>query len=408
MISQEQIRARAQKFWTTGQALRAWVKTEPLFPYPIPFRKPSAQEWLNHYAEMRAQVEQLEVASKVKYGAGYTVVFKDIAHQKLGRLRVPERIVFESIEDVAACIGESAALKRFQELTRMLRMREPRLLNWLADHPLSALEHEPVFPRLLTVAAYLQTHPRPMRYARELGIPGVDSKFIEEHQALLYDWLDRLLPIEALDVSVRGLSDHGFERRFGLRYEEPLIRFRWLDRRLALAGGITDVTVPISQFIAYAPSCARVFVTENKTSFLTLPECDESLAVFGSGYAIDNLGNVPWLTEKLYYWGDIDTHGFAILNRLRGYWPRARSFLMDRDTLLGHRKLWSEEPQERRCLHDLMELNADERGLYDDLRCDRLGVRVRLEQERIEYDRVLEAVAIVGPLIKIGTVNSSA
>ncbi len=397
MISQEQIRARARTLWASGQALRAWLKTEPFFPYVIPFRKPSAREWLDHYAEIRAQVEQLEAASKVKQGSGYTVVFKDIAHQKLGRLRVPERVVFEAVEDVAACIEERAALKRFQELAQTLRMREPRLLNWLAEQPLSALEHEPVMPRLLTVVAYLQAHPKPMRYARELGIPGVDSKFIEENQALLYDWLNRLLPIEAMDVSVRGLSDHGFERRFGLRYEEPLIRFRWLDPQSALAGSITDATVPMSQFVPYSPSCSRVFVTENKISFLTFPKCSNSLVVFGGGYAIDRLGNVPWLMDKtLHYWGDIDTHGFAILNRLRSYWPRARSFLMDRNTLMVHRELWSEEPQERRCIHDLMELNADECGLYDDLRCDRLGVRVRLEQERIEYDRVLEAVAIVG------------
>jgi hypothetical protein len=48
-------------------------------------------------------------------------------------------------------------------------------------------------------------------------------------------------------------------------------------------------------------------------------------------YAIDRLGSLPWLREKpLYYWGDIDTHGFAILSRLRRHWEHARSLLMDR------------------------------------------------------------------------------
>lgn len=254
MISPEQVRTRARQLWASGQALRAWLKAEPLFPYSIPFRKPSAQEWLDCYTEMRTQVEQLEAASKAKNGAGYVVVFKDVAHQKLGQLRVPERIVLEGVEDVAACIGEGTALKRFQALANELRMREPRLLDWLADNSLSALEHEPVLPRLLAVVEYLQMHPKPMRYARELGIPGVDSKFIDEHQALLRDWLDRLLPFQAMDVSVSGLSDHGFERRFGLLHEEPLIRFRWLDPHVALASGITDATVPLSQFVAYSPS----------------------------------------------------------------------------------------------------------------------------------------------------------
>ncbi len=232
-----------------------------------------------------------------------------------------------------------------------------------------------------------------MRYARELGIPGVDGKFIEENRALLGAWLDRLLPAEAVDATVRGLADNGFERRFGLRCDEPLIRFRWLGRAFMLDGRIADATVPLSEFAAYAPGCERVFVTENRINFLTLPGCAGSLAIFGGGYAIDRLGSLPWLRDKpLYYWGDIDTHGFAILSRLRRLWAHTRSLLMDRDILLCHKALWSEEPQDRRCLHELDALGDEERALYDDLRFDRLGERVRLEQERMGYAQVLDAV----------------
>ena len=302
--------------------------------------------------------------------------------------------MFESAEDVAASAGEGSALARFAEVVQTLREREPRLGDWLAEQPLRALEVQGVLPRLLAVVTYFQAHPRPMRYARELGIPGVDSKFIEENRALLGAWLDWLLPADALDATVRGLADNGFERRFGLRCDEPAIRFRWLDRAFMLDGCIADATVPLSEFAAYAPGCKRVFVTENKINFLMLPECTGSLAVFGGGYAIDRLGSLPWLREKpLYYWGDIDTYGFAILSRLRRHWEHARSLLMDRDTLLGHQALWCEESQDRRCLHDLDALDDEERALYDDLRFDRLGERVRLEQERIGYLQVLDAVA---------------
>ena len=118
--------------------------------------------------------------------------------------------------------------------------------------------------------------------------------------------------------------------------------------------------------------------------------------MFGGGYAIDRLSKVPWLSGKaLHYWGDIDTHGFAILSRLRGYWPAARSFLMDRDTFARHSELWGEEPQESRCLRSLEGLNADEQALYDDLRFDRIGTCLRLEQERIEFERVDRAVLSV-------------
>jgi hypothetical protein len=69
---------------------------------------------------------------------------------------------------------------------------------------------------------------------------------------------------------------------------------------------------------------------------------------------------------------------------------------MDRDTLLRHREVWSEEPAERRCTRELEALDAEERALYDDLRNDRLGVGVRLEQERIEFGRVQAAIDAFG------------
>ncbi len=41
------------------------------------------------------------------------------------------------------------------------------------------------------------------------------------------------------------------------------------------------------------------------------------MVLFGSGYGFEFLSNVLWLAKlNIYYWGDIDTHGFAILNQL--------------------------------------------------------------------------------------------
>lgn len=396
MITPEQIGERARRLWSSGQVMRAWLSGDPVFPWTVPFRRPSAKEWLDGYTQLRAAVARLEASSKAAIGSGYTLKISNAEHQKLGRLRVVESIAFDSAEDVAAVAGETVALQRCQRLARELRAREPRLSAWMAQKPFALLEHEAGLPRLLAVANHLALNPRPLRYARELGIAGVDSKFIEAHRVVLADWLDCLLPPGAIDESARGFSDYGFERRFGLRYEEPSVRFRWLDRLRAAGGALIDVTVPLSQFSAYEPPCAHVFVTENKISFLTLPDCANSLVVFGGGYAIDRLASVRWLgNQPLHYWGDIDTHGFAILSRLRGHWPSTQTFLMDRETLMTYREVWSEEPEGGRCLNDLAGLDTDEAALFDDLRRDALGVRVRLEQERVTYDETEIAVAAV-------------
>jgi len=61
---------------------------------------------------------------------------------------------------------------------------------------------------------------------------------------------------------------------------------------------------------------------------------------------------------------------------------------MDRQTLLDHRDFWvAEEHQETA---GLANLDEQERLLYDDLRQDRLGSHIRLEQERISYSYLQE------------------
>jgi hypothetical protein len=106
--------------------------------------------------------------------------------------------------------------------------------------------------------------------------------------------------------------------------------------------------------------------------------------VLGLGHAVSLIAAARWLADRdVHYWGDLDTHGFAMLDRLRASLPRARSLLMDRATLLAHRPLWTTEEAPHIAL--LGHLTPDEAELYADLRYDRLGRAVRLEQERISF-----------------------
>ncbi len=152
-------------------------------------------------------------------------------------------------------------------------------------------------------------------------------------------------------------------------------------------------TLSDQAFARLEPALQRVFITENEINFLAFPPVADSLVVFGAGYGFDALAQAAWLHQRtLHYWGDIDTHGFAILDQLRSHFPHALSFLMDRDTLLAHQAQWTLEPQPTQ--RDLPRLDRDERQLYDDLRWRRLGEEpVRLEQERIAFGRVEQAVA---------------
>ena len=107
-----------------------------------------------------------------------------------------------------------------------------------------------------------------------------------------------------------------------------------------------------------------VIVTENLVNFLALPERPGTLAIYGGGYGFSSLRDAGWLKEcEVLYWGDLDTHGFRILDQLRAVHPHVASVLMDQETLLAHRDAWGHEPSPSRAA--LTRLTPEERALYE-------------------------------------------
>jgi hypothetical protein len=261
--------------------------------------------------------------------------------------------------------------------------------------------------RLLQVVTWLQAHPHPGIYLRQVDLPGVDSKFIEAHRGVLGELLDLALPPQAVNASATGASQ--FCCRYGFKDKPLRIRFRLLDASVAVqvqellpADAEHDITLTQADFAKLKLPVSRVFFTENEVNFLAFPPLASSLVIFGAGYGFEMLADAHWLHGcRLYYWGDIDTHGFAILDQLRARLPQVQSLLMDRATLLAHASQWGEEPQP--VLRDLPRLDAVESALFDDLRAQRLrfspsGAKlvctgVRLEQERIGFAWVKAALA---------------
>lgn len=386
MITPDEIKARALKYWQDQRCLKAYLGGAAFFPLVIPFRKPSAKQLLSDFAEVRRWVLTLRKHSKEQRGHGYTLVFKEAKHRQLGEQSVPYQIRFDTPEDYYKFIGKHREFTRLQALVAQIEAAQPALRPWMGSQPLKVLGHENAWPQLLAVAAFFQASPKPDRYLRELDIPGVDSKFVEQHKTILRDLLDRTLPQDAINDEVASLAGSGFEQRYGLKYDEPLIRFRVLDPKLSGSCGVSDLSAPLGEFHALNLACRRVFITENKINGLSFPRVSDSIVIFGLGYGISVLKECGWLRDKaLYYWGDIDTHGFAMLSRVRSYFPETKSFLMDRETLLAHQPLWGREESDKRFEGALDNLTSAERALYTLLKDNMLGQRIRLEQERIQF-----------------------
>lgn len=385
----DDIRAEIERLWSRGHLLACVLEriadrtTEPpvQFPYRRRLRGPRADELGAAFDVVRDWVQSLSAASRSEMGTGFDIELRDVNTRALGRNRLPSAWVLPSLDDALALIGRSDDAERFVELAAMTLARFPELADWIARKPSALLDHEADWGRILDVVGWFLAHPKSSVYIRQIDIPGVDTKFIGARKALLSELMDYLLPPGTIeDGHAAGPS---FEARYGLKSKPALIRFRLLDSRLAI-GPFTDLSVPVPEFAGADIDAARIFIVENEVTFLAFPEVPGSLVLFGGGYGIERLAVARWLGSRtVIYWGDIDTHGFAILDRLRAIFPQTISLLMDRATLLAHRTHWSVEraPQTAELSH----LDREERALYDDLRYDRLGSGVRLEQERVSF-----------------------
>ena len=425
----EDLRRQVQRQWDNGRLLAAGVKGESLFPMELRLRGPDTRALSERFEEVRQWIRGLESERR------YAIEWREVNHRLLGRNRVPARIVVPGEREALELIGKVDDAAHFGRVAAITREQLPELMAWLGRKPLTGLAHAADWERILAVLRWFRGHPRCGLYLRQLDIGGVDTKFIEGRKVLLAELLDLVLPPEALDAAAAG--QRNFEQRYGLASKPSQVRFRILDPRLSIRGltdlavpagefagldlpvervfiteneinglaskpsqvrfrildprlsirGLTDLAVPAGEFAGLDLPVERVFITENEINGLAFPCVPGSLVIFGLGYGLDRLSEAGWLgRRKLYYWGDIDTYGFHILDRVRVRFPEARSFLMDRQTLVENAGLWVREsdPYDG----DLPRLTSVEGALYDDLRWNRLGERVRLEQERIPYGRV--------------------
>ncbi|ATD63565.1 hypothetical protein CNX70_00865 [Janthinobacterium svalbardensis] len=384
------IQAHLLRLWDSGRWLAAQQGGEALFPLTLNVRQPGTAELGTQFDAVRHWIRQLEEGSRRHKGYGYEITRREINHRQLGRNQLPDKIVLADEADALRLIGKGAEKRRFEQLAALSLQAFPVLAGYLVRRPMSVLENAADWPRILAVLQWFVANPRSQLYLRELDIAGVDGKFIEARKGLLAELLDQVLPPGAINVQAVGARQ--FEARYGLLAKPALIRFRLLDARHYL-GGLSDLSVPVAQFAALQTAVERVFITENEINGLAFPDVPHSMVIFGGGYGVERLCDVRWLDcKQIIYWGDIDTHGFAILDRLRTIFPHAGSILMDIPTLEAHRSLWGSEEAHKRHLGKLSRLTPEEHTLFQLLQDDVLGQRIRMEQERLGFHWVSAAI----------------
>ncbi|TQV61973.1 MAG: hypothetical protein FNT29_10250 [Halothiobacillaceae bacterium] len=372
------LKAQLARLWERGDLLRDAVTGHACFPLRLSLKSPGSADITDRFDEVRAWAAELAATDSIR------VEWQELRHRVQGTQELPASVWIDTVEHALTWLGKRRERERFSALVSATRQTLPDVLPWMERRPLQALELAAEWPRLLAVVTWLVEHPRPGIYLRQVDVPGVHSKFIEAHRRVLAELLDLALPADAVDSGKTGIGQ--FVARYGFLEKPTRIRFRVLDPAIRVMPGSAcpDVTLDADSFSRLELAVQHVFITENETNFLAFPPVRDAIVIFGAGYGWDALARSHWLKGcAIHYWGDIDTHGFGILDQLRGHFGHVDSFLMDRATLDAHAAVWGRE--DKPLMADLHRLTSDESDLYDDLRDNRIRAGLRLEQEHIGF-----------------------
>lgn len=379
MITPKEIKDKAERKYNSS-FLQSLVENKPFEKLVIRGDKSYTKSSL---PEFEKEIQQIISQSKEKKGFGYTLEFQQVKTKSVGIQDLPTSIFFDTEKDFLKFLGKEKEVELFLLSVERILKKIPELKDWVAKNPIKVIQNQAEWESILNVCQYFRQNPKPNLYIRELPI-NVHTKFVERKQAVIKDLLDVLIS-EHLNN-----DEKQFEKRFNLKYSEPQIRFKILDKEISqnYFSGLDDLAIPISQFETLNLPIKKVLVLENKTTlyttttFLTLPKMGKSIAIFGSGYSVANLKNAKWFKNiELLYWGDIDVQGFEILSQFRGYFQQTKSVLMD---LVTFEKFFEHDLGTPTNISTILNLTDSEQELYDILKTNNW----RLEQEKIPYDYV--------------------
>ena len=375
-----------QRLHARGAILREYVG-EPgrspgsaVFPLRIPLARPGRTDVADRLGAVVAwSRSMIEAADR----GGWRVETRRVGGTgTIGAQQVPWFAHVDAAEQALEILGPGAERqgRQFRRAMEQAVLAGPWATQVCLAKPLEVLAIGGDWADVLAVAAWLTEHPRPGIPARMLPIPGVHTKVIERHEGLLARLLDLSLPSEQVD---QGATT--FAGRYGLAERVRTVTVAGPGAMVGLPHlEQATVTWPVAGLAGLDPSrygISEVVIVENLAALAIVTCADGRLTIWGAGNsAADLISGVPWLHGlAVAYFGDLDSHGFAILDAVRGVLPHAVSVCMDPATVAAHLEhrvtetVASTAPLERLTEAERAALAA-------------LGPGGRIEQERIDPD----------------------
>ena len=252
-----EVRAWLGKKWRSGSLLTAFAEGKDWEPRGVPLRGPAVGEIGGRLAEVQGWA-----AEWARAGRGpLRVEYKKVGGRHVGANLIPCRAWIDGYDQAWELLGVRAEVRRFLSLAGMTAGSCPHLVPWLTRRPMQLLTLADRWDQLLATVRWIDERQSSGMYLRQIDVPGVDTKFIEQHRGVLVELLDMQLTPDRIDP---GAGD--FAGRYRFRRKPGYVRFR-----SGGLSGFTELSVRTDEFGAPPPDIKRAYVIENEITYLAFP-----------------------------------------------------------------------------------------------------------------------------------------
>lgn len=344
--------------------------------------------------QRQKELQLLINGSKPKSKSGYCLDTGITCSRKNGEQTYISRIYFETKEDYLAYIDEESSYNRFHKALNTIRannlLKNDDFKIWAKNHTRELCENKNdcrFWEDICQCVNWLNKNQDSNLFIREIPL-SIHTKFIENNESLIKS------------LSNKADSPEPFEQTFGLKEKQSYVRFRILDEAIKLkleSNDIKECSIALEDFKRlndnFISQIKNVFIIENEMVYLTFPKIDDSICLYGGGYRVDTIKDVAWLESKhLYYFGDLDEHGFDILSSFRSLYPDVQSFCMSKSVWEDHQQFSVEGRKLKK--NDAPEnLTEEEKRTFEEIQSSLLN---RLEQERISVAYIKDELKRIG------------
>ena len=310
-----------------NQYLTSLITGEDFFPCNIPCNKKESGNFLSDASTYK----ELGEKSKKSKGKGYRIITnKDEVSESKSSTKI-KQILIENEDDFLYLLKKEKQALEFKNTIQKFRAAfDVNIVDeYLLKNKKTLLSYDSIFvDNFIEMSHFLVSNPSSMMYPREIPVK-CDTKFLEKNLSSFKTFIKYFRDI---DLSLDKWQ------QLGLINPEYTVSLLY-GSTFTINCGKSSFKCPIlsvepSSLTTMQGNFDRIFILENKTTFYTFPLKENEAAIYCGGFGILVLKNISFLkSSDVYYFGDLDEHGFAILSKFRALYNDVKSFCMDPATI---------------------------------------------------------------------------